>query len=45
VRKLDLDEVRQFIEEQTPQTKIYIGCDSERFNIGGLCTQIMFLLS
>jgi predicted RNase H-related nuclease YkuK (DUF458 family) len=35
VRKLDLDEVRQFIEEQTPETKIYIGCDSERFNIGG----------
>ena len=36
VRKLDLEEVRQFIEEQTPETKIYIGCDSERFNIGGL---------
>ena len=36
MRKLDLEEVRQFIEEQTPETKIYIGCDSERFNIGGL---------
>ena len=36
VRKLDLEEVRQFIENQTPETKIYIGCDSERFNIGGL---------
>ena len=36
MRKLDLEEVRQFIEAQTPETKIYIGCDSERFNIGGL---------
>lgn len=28
--KLDLQEVKRFIESQTPQTKIYIGCDSER---------------
>ena len=36
MKKLNLDEVKQFIEAQTPETKIYIGCDSERFNIGGL---------
>jgi uncharacterized protein len=33
MRKIDLDEVRQFILKQTPETKIYIGCDSERFKI------------
>ena len=36
MKRLDLEEVRQFIEEQTPETKIYIGCDSERFNMDGL---------
>jgi hypothetical protein len=36
VKKLNLDEVRQFIEAQTPETKIYIGCDSERFKLNGL---------
>ena len=36
MKRLDLEEVRQFIEEQTPENKIYIGCDSERFNIGGI---------
>jgi uncharacterized protein len=34
VRKpIDLDEVKQFISEQTPATKIYIGGDSERMMI------------
>jgi len=33
MRKLDLNEVRDFIEAQTPETKIYIGCDSERMKI------------
>jgi predicted RNase H-related nuclease YkuK (DUF458 family) len=32
--KLNLDEVRDYIVNQSPQTKIYIGCDSERFRIG-----------
>jgi len=31
MRKLDLNEVKTFIEAQTPETKIYLGCDSERF--------------
>ena len=33
MRKLDLNEVKRFIEAQTPETKIYIGCDSERMKI------------
>lgn len=34
MKKLDLDEVRHFIQNQSPETKIYIGCDSERFKLG-----------
>lgn len=34
MRKFNLEEVRQFIQSQSPATKIYIGCDSERFAIG-----------
>ena len=33
-KAIDIDEVRDFIMAQTPQTKIYIGGDSERFLIG-----------
>ena len=36
MRKLDLNEVKNFIEEQTPETKIYLGCDSERFRVDGV---------
>jgi predicted RNase H-related nuclease YkuK (DUF458 family) len=36
MRKLDLEEVRTFIEAQTPATKIYLGCDSERFRLDGV---------
>jgi predicted RNase H-related nuclease YkuK (DUF458 family) len=32
--KLNLDEVKEFIAKQSPQTKVYIGCDSERILIG-----------
>lgn len=34
MKQLDLNEVRDFISKQSPETKIYIGCDSERFLIG-----------
>lgn len=34
MHKLNLQEVRDFIQAQSPETKIYIGCDSERFKIG-----------
>lgn len=34
MRKLDIEEVRDFIESQSAETKIYIGADSERFKIG-----------
>lgn len=36
MRKLDLQEVREFISAQSDETKIYIGCDSERFRIDEL---------
>lgn len=32
--KLDIDSVKEFISSQSPETKIYLGCDSERFRIG-----------
>ena len=36
MKKLNLDEVKQFISEQSSETKIYIGCDSERMRINGV---------
>ena len=35
MRKINIDEVKQFIEAQSPETKIYIGGDSERFLMNG----------
>jgi predicted RNase H-related nuclease YkuK (DUF458 family) len=35
MRKIDIEEARAFIEAQSPETKIYIGGDSERFKIDG----------
>ena len=34
-KKLDIEEVRAFIECQSPETKIYIGADSERYKVNG----------
>lgn len=34
MKPIDIDEVKTFIEAQSPETKIYIGADSERFLIG-----------
>jgi predicted RNase H-related nuclease YkuK (DUF458 family) len=34
MRRIDIDEVKAFIEAQSPNTKIYIGGDSERLIIG-----------
>lgn len=31
--KMNLEVVREFISQQSPQTKIYLGCDSERIII------------
>lgn len=33
MKKLNLDEVKEFITNQSAETKIYIGCDSERLRI------------
>jgi len=34
-RKIDIQEVVEFIRAQTPETKIYLGCDSERYRMKG----------
>ena len=33
MKKLNLEEVKKFIDAQTPETKIYLGCDSERLRV------------
>jgi predicted RNase H-related nuclease YkuK (DUF458 family) len=33
LKELNLNEVKEFIDLQSPQTKIYLGCDSERFKL------------
>lgn len=35
MKKLNISEVKDFINAQSPTTKIYIGADSERFKIDG----------
>ena len=35
MKKINLEEVKSFIEAQSPDTKIYLGCDSERMRIDG----------
>jgi predicted RNase H-related nuclease YkuK (DUF458 family) len=35
MKKMDIDQVAEFIRAQTPQTRIYIGCDSERVKVDG----------
>lgn len=34
-KKLDIDAVKDFINQQSPRTKIYIGADSERYKSDG----------
>jgi predicted RNase H-related nuclease YkuK (DUF458 family) len=36
MHKLDLNTVSEFINAQGPDTKIYLGCDSERFRINNV---------
>ena len=36
MKKLDLNKVKHFIEAQSPETKIYLGCDSERIRVDGV---------
>lgn len=33
--KIDIDEVKEFISKQSPETKVYLGADSERVNVDG----------
>lgn len=34
-RVIDKDELAQFLETCSPETKVYLGCDSERFKVNG----------
>jgi predicted RNase H-related nuclease YkuK (DUF458 family) len=34
-KKLDIQEIKSFIESQSPETKIYLGADSERYKHNG----------
>ena len=36
MRTMNIEEVKQFIASQSPETKVYIGCDSERFKLNGV---------
>lgn len=36
MKKLNLEEVKEYILAQSPETKIYLGADSERFNMDGV---------
>ena len=36
MKKLNLSEVKAFIDAQSPETKIYLGADSERINLKGV---------
>jgi predicted RNase H-related nuclease YkuK (DUF458 family) len=35
-RELDIEEVKTFIDQQSPETKIYIGADSDRYKVNGI---------
>lgn len=35
-KKMDIEAVKAFIEEQSPETKVYVGGDSERHRVGGV---------
>lgn len=35
-KKFDLPYIKSFIDAQSPETKIYLGCDSEKFRVRGV---------
>jgi len=35
-KKLNLDEVKAFIDAQSPESKVYLGCDSEKYRVRGV---------
>ena len=35
MKKLDIQELKTFIESQSPETRIYLGADSERYKFNG----------
>lgn len=35
MKKLNFQDIEEFISKQSPETKIYLGCDSERIRVDG----------
>lgn len=35
MKKLNFQDIEEFIRKQSPETKIYLGCDSERIRVDG----------
>ena len=36
MKKMDLEKVKAFINAQSPETAVYLGCDSERVKVDGV---------
>ena len=36
MKKMDLEKVKAFIHAQSPETSVYLGCDSERVKVDGV---------
>ena len=36
MKKMDLEKVKAFIHAQSPETSVYLGCDSERVKVNGV---------
>ena len=36
MKKMDMTEVKEFITAQSPETSVYLGCDSERVKVNGV---------
>jgi hypothetical protein len=36
MKKMDLEKVKAFIDAQSPETSVYLGCDSERVKVDGV---------
>ena len=34
MKQFNIEEIKKFINSQTPETKVYIGCDSVRYKVG-----------
>lgn len=35
-KKFDMDAIKAFIDAQTPESRVYLGCDSEKYRVNGV---------